>query len=323
MLDKYTVTLRGQVFALYRDQIEFDAPNYFSGLFLGDFSESQTRTVELSRSPDLFRIIVDYMSGYTILPLPATLVPLNMTSDVALENLARDAEFYGLQQLVELLRSHPSPKSPDSLFAPSQSFGLAGPMVLFSDLLGGSLPLGATCDQRGVGSARGGTWHPVPLKATGLVLVACPAQTWDAFGGSVASMTLGNPLIHHALPNMFAQRGVPVALGTSTLDGMDFHTIPCTLAPSAHTSVEGVNAAGAVLSSQITYALHNTTLMAGGPLKDALLKILRAEGNTLVVLLAEEVVFTIQSPVSGVGQAQLRVLAARFISRLNSASRLL
>ncbi|KAH7100442.1 hypothetical protein BKA62DRAFT_706306 [Auriculariales sp. MPI-PUGE-AT-0066] len=30
---------RGETFTLFQDQIEFDAPNYFSMMFLGDFAE--------------------------------------------------------------------------------------------------------------------------------------------------------------------------------------------------------------------------------------------------------------------------------------------
>ncbi|KZV82404.1 hypothetical protein EXIGLDRAFT_754983 [Exidia glandulosa HHB12029] len=94
MLDKYAVILRGERFTLYRDQIEFDAPNYFTSIFLGDFAESQTRSVELSRSPNLFRIIVNYLSGYTVLPLTAAVIPGDMTFDMARANLLRDAEFF-------------------------------------------------------------------------------------------------------------------------------------------------------------------------------------------------------------------------------------
>ncbi|KZV82664.1 hypothetical protein EXIGLDRAFT_778306 [Exidia glandulosa HHB12029] len=91
MLDKYTIILRGEPFTLYGDQIEFDGPNYFTNLFLGDFAESQTRVVELSRSPLLFRILVEYMSGYEVLPLQPASIPPTMSLEMALQNLERTA----------------------------------------------------------------------------------------------------------------------------------------------------------------------------------------------------------------------------------------
>ncbi|KAF8592808.1 hypothetical protein BDV93DRAFT_567380, partial [Ceratobasidium sp. AG-I] len=65
----FTVVVRDQRFVLSRSQIDFDAPNYFTMCFLGDFTESQLRQVELSRDPHLFKIIVDYLCGYTVLPI--------------------------------------------------------------------------------------------------------------------------------------------------------------------------------------------------------------------------------------------------------------
>ncbi|KZV82397.1 hypothetical protein EXIGLDRAFT_592112, partial [Exidia glandulosa HHB12029] len=109
-LDKYTVILRGESFELYRDQIEFDAPNYFSSLFLGDFAEAQTHSVELSRNPQLFRLILEHMSGYTILPLSLDAIPPLMTLNTARENLLRDAQFYGLQGLVTILTPDSEPE---------------------------------------------------------------------------------------------------------------------------------------------------------------------------------------------------------------------
>ncbi|KZV86362.1 hypothetical protein EXIGLDRAFT_226361 [Exidia glandulosa HHB12029] len=107
MPDKYTVVLRGEAFTLSRDQLQTDSPNYFTELFLGDFEESRTHKVELSRSPQLFRAVVEYMSGYSILPLAPAIIPPAMTAATALENLLRDAEYYGLDGLVHLIRMRP------------------------------------------------------------------------------------------------------------------------------------------------------------------------------------------------------------------------
>lgn len=98
---KYKVTLRGEQFLLTESQIEFDAPNYFTMCFLGDFHEAQTRHLELSRDPDLFRIITDYLCGYKVLPLSDRVIPLRMSPALALANLRADASFYLLDGLVK------------------------------------------------------------------------------------------------------------------------------------------------------------------------------------------------------------------------------
>ncbi|KAF8750967.1 hypothetical protein RHS01_09023 [Rhizoctonia solani] len=94
--EKYTVSIQGIDFTLSKSQIEFDGPNYFTTCFLGDFRESSTRRVELSRDPDLFRIVLSYLSGYTVLPLNERVIPATMSQEAALLNLRADAEFYQL-----------------------------------------------------------------------------------------------------------------------------------------------------------------------------------------------------------------------------------
>ncbi|KAH7335795.1 hypothetical protein B0J17DRAFT_667848 [Rhizoctonia solani] len=98
---RYTISLQGRDFQLDRSQIEFDSPNYFTMCFLGDFREAQTRRVELSRDPDLFQIIVSYLSGYSVLPLAARHIPATMSSATAMRNLRTDANFYRLQGLIQ------------------------------------------------------------------------------------------------------------------------------------------------------------------------------------------------------------------------------
>lgn len=92
--------VRDQRFVLSRSQIEFDAPNYFTMCFLGDFTESQLRQVELSRDPHLFKIIVDYLCGYTVLPIRPDVLPPTMSPEVALANFRADAIFYQLEGLL-------------------------------------------------------------------------------------------------------------------------------------------------------------------------------------------------------------------------------
>lgn len=105
MPETYTVRIREETFYLTRDQIEFDSPNYFTFCFLGDFAESETRTLQLSRDPDLFKIVLDYLSGYRVLPLPSAVIPKRMSSESALQNLLVDAEFYLLDGLVSQVNS--------------------------------------------------------------------------------------------------------------------------------------------------------------------------------------------------------------------------
>lgn len=192
MGERFNVSLRGQPFTLYRDQIEFDAPNYFSALFLGEFAESQTRTVHLSRSPELFRILVDYMSGYNVLPLAPSAIPATMTVDTALDNLQRDAEFYGLQRLVLLLRRTPSVTT---VIAAYRAFGVADATVPLEDLLAGNLPPGVTLGPKGVGTASDGTWRPVAVKASGLLLTSVTSCILCSCAVLTCSFCLGSSTV--------------------------------------------------------------------------------------------------------------------------------
>ncbi|KZV82399.1 hypothetical protein EXIGLDRAFT_843783 [Exidia glandulosa HHB12029] len=316
MLDKYTVTLRGEAFTLYRDQIEFDAPNYFSNLFLGDFSESQTRTVELSRSPELFRAIVDYMSGYTILPLTPAVVPATMASDSALENLLRDAEFYGLRGLVALLQPQVT-ASKTVFFNACQAFALADQVVDLSDLLrGGELADGILCDERGVGCVREGTWHPVPIKASGMVIE-------DNSDGWV---TLTEPLLHEKLGSAFRDRGTLVPTRSCDLDGHTLQGIQARILPSAPIIVEGIETGGksfvGAMAQASNYAWRNPTTSVDD-LTGALMRILKNGGLAFV---AEDIFFTIRLKAADMwcdSSIKVCILAARLISRTAAARRML
>ncbi|KAG9124428.1 hypothetical protein FRC07_011670 [Ceratobasidium sp. 392] len=101
MPETYTIVMRGENFLLTRDQIEFDSPNYFTSCFLSEFTEAQTRNLTLSRDPDLFRIMIDHLSGYDVLPLHDSVIPKRMNSDAALRNLLADAQFYQLDSLID------------------------------------------------------------------------------------------------------------------------------------------------------------------------------------------------------------------------------
>ncbi|KZV84405.1 hypothetical protein EXIGLDRAFT_290379 [Exidia glandulosa HHB12029] len=167
--DQYTVVLRGETFTLYRDQIEFDSPNYFTALFLGDFRESRTQRVALSRSPDLFRVIVEYMSGYTVLPLAPAMVPSTMTPETALANLLNDAEYYQLSGLVRLIRP-----APCALLVPPEAyraFNVAPRATLkFEDVLSAA-KLDVVFDSaNGIGRRADDDWQPVLISIEGIKL---------------------------------------------------------------------------------------------------------------------------------------------------------
>jgi hypothetical protein len=108
-MEVYTVIVRGERFILSRDQLYFDAPNYFTTLFEGPYLESATgtRQVVLHRDPNLFRIIESYLSGYDIFPLRQDGIPPYMSHDALLKNLLADARFYALDGLIQSLQSPP------------------------------------------------------------------------------------------------------------------------------------------------------------------------------------------------------------------------
>ncbi|KZV82400.1 hypothetical protein EXIGLDRAFT_843784 [Exidia glandulosa HHB12029] len=320
MLDKYIVTLRGESFTLYRDQIEFDAPNYFSALFLGDFSESQTRTVELSRSPELFRIITNYMSGYTIVPLAVTSVPPEMTSDAALENLRRDAEFYGLQGLVALL-SNPPP--PPRFSAACDVFFLDHQVVDFADVLRGKLPPGVLFDERGVGTMKGQAWLAVPLLAVDTLLVVGHTIRRNKIHNV---MSLTSPLINALSVDAFGQRKLPIESKTCTVDLHERQSLVCSLSPFARVSLEGIeatvpqfelslDAARGILGWKDTPKKH--------PIDEHMEDVFKLEGYTFVRFAGERIIFTIQSEPSGGWDdtltTKVEILAARLVSRYNVA----
>ncbi|KAG8753374.1 hypothetical protein FRC11_007483 [Ceratobasidium sp. 423] len=96
----YTVLIQDEKFTLSHSQIKFDSPNYFTMCFLGDFSEAQSRSVQLTRSPEIFPLIRQYLCGYMVLPLNDHIIPKGMTATQTIANLRADALFYQLEGLV-------------------------------------------------------------------------------------------------------------------------------------------------------------------------------------------------------------------------------
>ncbi|TDL27011.1 hypothetical protein BD410DRAFT_480703 [Rickenella mellea] len=146
---KYKIILRDEEFTLYKTQIEFDAPNYFTACFFGEFAESKQTTIALDRNPDLFALIVEYMSGYCVLPISAKALPRTMDIATATANLVEDAAFYGLSRLHALL-TRPAPPRIDFAWT-----GFSGTVVSFDDVLKGKLPDGVSYTTSGLCSFGG------------------------------------------------------------------------------------------------------------------------------------------------------------------------
>ena len=73
----FVVHCRDEEFALSESQIKTDSPNYFTNFFLGSFKEGkdhQASPMVLDRNPELFAVIVEYLSGYPVLPLSRTFI---------------------------------------------------------------------------------------------------------------------------------------------------------------------------------------------------------------------------------------------------------
>jgi len=105
---EYNVVVRGEDFILSDEQLNFDAPNYFTEYF--GTTEATVVWLSRNRNPRLFQIIEDYLSGYDILPLPDSAGPSHMSRENISKNLLADARFYGLSRLVDKLDSANSPQ---------------------------------------------------------------------------------------------------------------------------------------------------------------------------------------------------------------------
>ena len=111
--EEYQIVVRGETFTLDRHQILFDSPNYFSSYFLGDSNEATEgqRQLTLRRDPFLFKLVEAYLSGYPVLPLPASL-PEHLSPETAIQSLICDAQFYRLGGLVTILQSSSETSKP-------------------------------------------------------------------------------------------------------------------------------------------------------------------------------------------------------------------
>ena len=84
--------------------------------------QSESCRVYTDRSPTLFPIILNYLSGYDILPLQPV---ADMSPTSALRNLYKDADFFGLSKLEDLIteRLRPVFSSPPSAALEAYGYG--------------------------------------------------------------------------------------------------------------------------------------------------------------------------------------------------------
>ncbi|QRV82894.1 hypothetical protein RhiJN_10910 [Ceratobasidium sp. AG-Ba] len=129
--EHFTVIVSGVSFLLSQAQIQRDAPNYFTSYFL-DMNEFPGRKLEISRDPEVFKIVLRYLNGYHVVPLDHGLIAPSSTTTRTLADLEADAEFFQLSKLVQMCRSERTAPTyavittylkttPDS-FAPVESF---------------------------------------------------------------------------------------------------------------------------------------------------------------------------------------------------------
>ncbi|CAG8668982.1 725_t:CDS:2, partial [Acaulospora colombiana] len=100
-IEKYTIIVNEERFVFTRDQLESDPGNYFAQYFLLGFKEvpKGTREMEIEKEPLFFKLIQAHLRGYDIFPLPDPWIPSYMTKESALNNLFKEAQFYGLWNL--------------------------------------------------------------------------------------------------------------------------------------------------------------------------------------------------------------------------------
>lgn len=350
--DAYTVTLRGESFTLFRDQIQFDSPNLFTETFLGSSSSAQSdddisfldgsssdnpapspsSALVLSRSPALFRVIIEYLSGYTVLPLSHAMIPETMTAETARQNLLRDAQAYKLQALVKLLEPVPPPVLPKVPPVPREqalsSLRIApGEPLDLAHALGEKRPSDLVVDGRGVGKVVDGDFMPVMLHAKDIlmvyVLLTCAPCQWSNFrifssllhrhvkrfwdSSRLSPIFTPEQLRTLGGKSAFSLKGTPI-----TVDGREY-LLPCTFwRDSATLRVNEVDIAAA----ELDYLCQNMETDKWTTRRNFVFKLGRAyeEENKMLVLWCSRVLFTLMQEKPGV-PAVVRVFGAEGLSR--------
>lgn len=103
---EFKIIVRGTVFLVTESDIELDSPNYFTSAFAKDgFQESKTRSITLNNyNPIIFQVLVDYLQGEKIFPLPEILAGTK-SREVVMSSLKDYAEYFQLDKLLLKLRA--------------------------------------------------------------------------------------------------------------------------------------------------------------------------------------------------------------------------
>ncbi|KAH8913938.1 hypothetical protein BT69DRAFT_1343827 [Atractiella rhizophila] len=104
MTTVFQIFVRETEFTLSKTQIMFDSPNFFTRAFFGEFEEANSHSIRIDVHPQLFKIVIDYLSGYDVFPISDTAVPSTMSKDTVLKNLLKDAAFLDLDHFTQLLQ---------------------------------------------------------------------------------------------------------------------------------------------------------------------------------------------------------------------------
>jgi hypothetical protein len=110
----FQVYAQGRSFSLQEEQLRFDSPNAFTDHFDQPHPTNPTKgapPLQLRQDPALFEIIVQYLSGYDILPLSDKGLPIGMSIETATKNLFKDAGKLRLNRLAKLLTTPTIPGS--------------------------------------------------------------------------------------------------------------------------------------------------------------------------------------------------------------------
>ncbi|KAG9088171.1 hypothetical protein FRC06_002193 [Ceratobasidium sp. 370] len=93
------VVVSGTKFVLTQDQFKVDGPNYFTDAVAAHAGRFFGPQAKVSRNPELFKLVVDFLNGYAVLPKDAPLPKGMPCRKVALKNLIAEAKFYRLNSL--------------------------------------------------------------------------------------------------------------------------------------------------------------------------------------------------------------------------------
>ncbi|KAG9112799.1 hypothetical protein FRC07_007863 [Ceratobasidium sp. 392] len=93
------IIVSGTKFVLTQDQFKVDGPNYFTDAVAAYTGRFRGPQVKVSRNPELFKLVVDFLNGYAVMPKDAPLPQGIPSRKVALRNLIAEAKFYRLNSL--------------------------------------------------------------------------------------------------------------------------------------------------------------------------------------------------------------------------------